>query len=414
MKNDLDRLMSERDLDAFVVTGPSVNNPVMYYMVNGAKVGEGTMLVKKRGEAPSLLVNGMERDEAAKSGLALVDWSKYDRRKILEEEGGNHLRASVRTWERVFSDLGVHGKVALYGLAEQGPAIRRALEFNARGNGTQLTGEFFPTIFESAWVSKDPEEVERIRRVGEKTMQVVGNTAEFLQAHRASNDVLVKGDGSPLTVGDVKREMRRWFTEVDLEDPDGVIFAIGRDAGVPHSSGEEADPIALGKTIVFDIFPREPGGGYFFDFTRTWCLGYAPPEVEKAYRDVMDTFDTVMSEMKMGEECRPYQQRTCELLEARGHPTVGQDPKITEGYVHSLGHGVGLNIHEPPYFSDHEGNTDTMPGGCVVTIEPGVYYPDSGGYGIRIEDCVWKNPRTGHFEALADYSKEFVLPVRDA
>ena len=108
----------------------------------------------------------------------------------------------------------------------------------------------------------------------------------------------VKKDGSALTIGDVKREIRRWFSELNVEDPDGVIFAIGRDAGVPHSSGEDSDVMALGKTIVYDIFPREPGGGYFFDFTRTWCLGFAPPEVEKTYRDVMDVFNTIMSRAK--------------------------------------------------------------------------------------------------------------------
>ena len=69
LKAELDRLMAERGYDALMVNGPSTNNPVMYYLSNGAKVGEGTILVKKRGQPPVLIVNLMERDEAARSGL---------------------------------------------------------------------------------------------------------------------------------------------------------------------------------------------------------------------------------------------------------------------------------------------------------------------------------------------------------
>ena len=80
--------------------------------------------------------------------------------------------------------------------------------------------------------------------------------------------------------------------------------------------------------------------------------------------------------------------------------------------MHSLGHGVGINIHEHPFFSDLESNTDTIAPGCVITVEPGLYYPEDGGYGIRIEDCVWANPQTGEIKPLANYPKELVLPVR--
>ncbi len=415
MKADLDRLMSERNFDALFVTGPSLNNPVMYYLANGATVGEGSMLLKKRGEEPVLFVNLMERDEAAKSGLQVVDTGKYDFRSLIKEAEGNRLLASLKYREAVFADTGVTGRVSIYGVAEQGRSLALNNAFNAHQTKVEIVGEYADTIFDASWTTKDPEELQRIRRVGEKTMAVVGNTAEFLQSHRAPNGVLVKADGSPLTIADVKREIRRWMMEENIEDPEGVIFSIGRDAGVAHSSGEESDPIVLGKTIVYDIFPREAGGGYFFDFTRTWCLDHAPANVEKAYRDVLDTFNTLMSEMKQGDLCRTHEARTCDLLEARGHPTHRSDQHTQKGYYHSLGHGLGLNVHERPYFGIFEGNNDTLEPNSVVTIEPGVYYPDEpdgGGFGIRIEDCVWMNPATARFEALADFSKELVLPIK--
>lgn len=414
MKADLDGLMAERGFDALFVTGASLNNPVMYYLANGATVGEGSMLLKKRGEEPVLFVNLMERDEAAKSGLTVVDTGKYDFLNILREAEGNRLLAAIKFREAVFEDMGVTGKVSIYGMSEQGRALVLNNAFNQHQDRVQIVGEYADTIFDAAWTTKDPEEVERIRRVGQRTMSVVGNTADFLRSHRASAGALVKADGHVLTVGDVKREIRRWLNEEGIEDPEGVIFSIGRDAAVGHSSGEEGDPIMLGQTIVYDIFPREAGGGYFFDFTRTWCVGHAPAHVEKAYRDVLDTFNTVVGEMKMGDLCRVQEERTCDLLEERAHPTHRSAPNTQQGYYHSLGHGIGLNVHERPYFGIFEGNTDTLAPNSVVTIEPGVYYPDEpqGGFGIRLEDCVWMNPETGKFEALADYSKELVLPIQ--
>jgi len=275
--------MEERGFDGLVVTGPSANNPIMYYMTNGAKLGEGTVLLKKRGESPVLIASDMEREEAAKSGLTIVPFSHFDLRKIFSEEKGDRLQASVRLWETLFDEHGLSGNISLYGREEQGQAIVFSKAFNARNDSRKIVGEITPTIFETAWVTKDQEEVERIRRVGLKTVEVVDRTAKLLQSHPAQNKVLVKEDGSPLTVGDVKRHIRVWLAELDLEDPEGVIFAIGRDAGIPHSTGEDADPIELGKTIIYDIFPREPGAGYFYDFTRTWSLGYATPEAQALY-----------------------------------------------------------------------------------------------------------------------------------
>ena len=96
---------------------------------------------------------------------------------------------------------------------------------------------------------------------------------------------MVKPNGDPLTIRDVKQRINLWLSERGAENPEDTIFAIGRDAGVPHSSGNPMTSLRLGQTIVFDIYPCEAGGGYFYDFTRTWCLGYAPDEVHCIIRD---------------------------------------------------------------------------------------------------------------------------------
>jgi len=410
MKSDLERLMTARGYAALLVLGGAAHNAPMYYLSNGAAVTERSVLIQPRAAAPLLFVSAMERDEAARSGLDVR--SALPRLNELRAAGGNELTATARWLGELLAEAGVRGgTVAAYGQADLGAghALLTALaELLPQYN---FVGEFDHSLIQQAMVTKDAAEAKRIRAVGTKTMRVVAGTEAFLTRHRAKKGGLVKKDGAPLTIGDVKRHIRGLLHAENLADAsNGTIFAIGRDAGVPHSRGRDADPLALGQTIIYDIFPAEPGGGYFFDFTRTWCLGYAPPEVAQAYADVLAAFKAVMRALTLtpGELCRSYQDLACDVLEARGHPTLRTDPRGLEGYVHSLAHGVGLNIHEAPSFSGAPTNTDRLEPGMVITIEPGVYYPERG-YGVRLEDCLWLNPATLKFETLGRYHKRLVL-----
>jgi Xaa-Pro aminopeptidase len=278
-------------------------------------------------------------------------------------------------------------------------------------SGLTIVGELGSSIFMQAMMTKDESEVERIRRMGKTTTTVVGRVAEYLSSHPAKNDVLVKQDGTALTIGDVKSRINLWLAELGADNPEGTIFSIGRDAGVPHSSGNPSDPIRLGETIVFDIFPCEAGGGYYYDFTRTWCMGYAPDAVQALYEDVLSVFQIIMGELKAGTSFKYYQERTCDLFEAQGHPTVKSNPVTEMGYVHSLGHGLGLHVHELPRSGMGATDEERLDPGVVMTIEPGLYYPEKG-MGVRLEDSVYVRP-DGTFEVLAPYPLDLVLPVNE-
>lgn len=408
MKQDLDRLMEERGLNAALVGGAVHGNPAMYYMTNGAGLTGGFVL-KKRGEEPVLLCWPMEREEAAASGLTVVNLGRYDFVSILRETG-NQLAATVELYRRIFADLGVSGRVGFYGLQDRGRAWVLLNALDTQLEGIEVYGDFDVTLIDAARATKDFTEAERIQEVGRRTCAVVTRTIEFLQAHRVKDQVLVQADGTPLTIGRVHEEINRFLAEQGLEDPEGFIFSIGRDAGIPHSKGRPDDVVALGKTIVFDIFPREAGGGYFFDMTRTFCLGYAPPEVEKAYRDVYECQQSIIEAYEVGAEARRYQQMTCEFFEGRGHPTIASDTKTEVGYVHTVGHGLGLAIHEEPRFADVPTNTDVLKPGHVFTCEPGLYYPDRG-FGMRIEDVIWIDPE-GTVHNLTEFPKELVMEMR--
>ncbi len=255
-------------------------------------------------------------------------------------------------------------------------------------------------------MTKDADEIARIKSVAARTSQVWRATWDFISSHSAEGDTVVTGDGSALTIGDVKRFVRRELLDRDLED-DAMIFAQGSDGGHPHSRGENDQVLKLGQAIVFDLFPRELGGGYYHDSTRTWSIGYATPEVQEIYQQVMDAFDIAVDNFRPNIPARALQEAVQDYFESKGHPTTRSEPSTDVGYVHSLGHGVGLNIHERPSLSHL--SKDTLPPGSVISIEPGLYYPERG-FGVRIEDLCYVSA-SGELVSLTDFHKELVLPL---
>ena len=412
MKTDLDELMQANDLDAFLITGPAQHNPAMVYMTGGGHLTNAD-LIKKRGEGAVLFHYPMERDEAAKSGLKTKNLGDYNFTELLNQSAGDYLKAIVKRYKQMLAELGItSGRIALYGRSEIGTnyAIFSALQKEIPD--VNLLGEIDNSVLMLARMTKDETEIERIRKMGKLTIQVVGQVADFITSHSVKNGVLVNKNGVPLTIGDVKSRINLWLTERGAENPEGTIFAIGHDAGVPHSSGNPTDPLKLGQTIVFDIYPCEAGGGYFYDFTRTWCLGYAPDNVLELYETVLSVYTSVTKQLQVGNPFKDYQQMTCEQFSAQGHPTIKEDPQTQQGYVHSLGHGIGLNIHERPWSGISSDEKDCLVPGSVFTIEPGLYYPEKG-MGVRLENSLWVRP-DGKMEVLAEFPMDLVLPVKSS
>ncbi len=411
MKADLDKLMEEHDIDVLFVGGAANHNPAMIYFVGTAHVSD-TVMIKKRGSKGVLFYFPMEREEAAKSGLELVNLLKYPMTELLKEANGNFEEAIAIRTKKMFEDLGItSGRVAVYGLSEIGPFFSVTNRVQEMMPGLKFAGFVQDEILMSAMMTKDADEIERIRQMGKITTDVVGKTADYLTGHKTSNGVLVHRDDSPVTIGEVKNLINLWLAEHGVENPEGTIFAIGRDAAIPHSVGTPSDLLRLGQTIVYDIYPCEALGGYFYDFTRTWSLGYATDEVQELYDHVRNTYDTLASELKVNAPFSIYQERTCELFANLGHPTVKSDPTTEIGYVHSLGHGVGLHIHEKPFSAlNNPSPSDILAPGSVFTLEPGLYYPEKG-MGVRIEDT-YHVTQEGKFEVLADFPKDLVLPIK--
>ncbi len=412
MKRDIDRLMKETDIDAIFISGPAAHNPAMTYFTGLVHIGDGYLL-KKRDEEPLLFHYPMEREEAALTGLATKNIDDYDINELFKEAGDDLTKARVLRIRKIFEEFGVQGRVSLYGKVEIGSSFGIFRELEKLLTDVELVSEELSTsVLSLARTTKEEDEIQRIRKVGEITVNVVNDVAGYLTSHQAKDGVLVDRQGEILTIGEVKRRIRLWVAMRGAEMPEGPIFAIGRDAGIPHSAGRDDQPIELGKPIVFDIFPCESGGGYFYDFTRTWCLGYAPDEVQEIYQDVFDVYEAMYKAITPEKPCKEFQVLTCKLFEDRGHPTNLSDRQTEEGYVHGLAHGIGLAVHEAPLFTNTEFNRAILQPGSVITIEPGLYYPDRE-MGVRLEDTVWIKP-DGALETLVEYPMDLVLKVSGA
>ncbi len=410
MKSDIQDLMKKHGIAALLVTGRADHNPAMVYLTGGAHLTNADILLKA-GERGMLFCNGMEREEAAKTGYDVQLYSQFPVEILLEESKGDRQRTGIQRYKKMFELAGItSGKVALYGEKDLGLAYTQMAGLQKLLPDVELVGNLENDVLMLARETKDEGELARIRKMAEVTQQVVGNTADFLTGHQVKQDTLMKPDGAPLTIGEVKHKINLWLTERGAENPEGTIFAIGRDAGVPHSTGNNSDLITLGKTIVFDIFPCEQGGGYFYDFTRTWSLGYATDEVLNAYEQVHTVYYDLVKALKTGERFSTYQEQTCKYFESLGHPTIMDQPDTNDGYVHSIGHGLGLNVHECPFSSMIMTPDHTIKPGSVFTIEPGLYYPEKG-FGVRLEDTFTAMP-DGSFERLSVYPLDLVLPVK--
>lgn len=414
MKSDLDALMRARKLDALLIFGDAEHNPAMYYFVGGGHISDA-LLIKKVGNEPVLFYNDMERDEAAKSGLKTVSYNDYGATPdLLQEAENDMLLALALRRKKILLAHGLStGQVGVYGKTDFSENFGITMKLMQLMPEVAFVGEYgTDSIILRAMETKDETEVARIRHMGAVTMTIVKMVQDYLTSCDVGEDeVLLKEDGSPLTIRDMKGKISLWLAERGAWEAEGTIFSIGRDAGVPHSVGNPSDPITLGKTIIFDIFPAEQGGGYFYDFTRTWSLGYTTPEAQDLYDQVHEIYNRVVENLDLNASLVDYQRMTCEYFESKGHKSQLTVKAPLDGYVHSLGHGLGLNVHERPSSRLTENPADhILKAGVVFTIEPGLYYPDKG-MGVRIEDSYWVRP-DGKMELLAEYPYDFVLPMQ--
>jgi Xaa-Pro aminopeptidase len=389
LHSDIDSEMEKRGIKSLIVFGDSTNgNPDLCYLV-GSSLPRGGIYLKRVNNDPVLVVSNIDLGNASQGRVKkLKTYTDFGYEKITAKY--NREEARTRFYEKLIREEGLRGPFVIGGKNELANSL--LLVDSLRRRGVKIVGEKSPTIVEAARETKDNWEIERLREMGRKTARVVEKTLAFLREGKARRGKIIH-QGKPLTAGRVRRLIGRLLADSGIIAPEDTIFAPGKSSADPHNRGSDDDPVLPGEPIVYDIFPQEPDG-YFFDCTRTYCFGQPKAKVKDMYDSVLEAQNLALDMIKEGVSCKDTMLSVCNSFEARGYPTVrmlatgkagkGSGAARNRGFIHSLGHGVGLTIGERPYLSISSDYPLTK--GMAVTVEPGLYDPKWGG--VRLEDIV--------------------------
>jgi len=229
---------------------------------------------------------------------------------------------------------------------------------------------------------KSDAELAGIRRAQKAAEAGMTAARDLLRRAEASNGVATL-DREPLTSERVKAAISAAFTEHGAS-ADEFVVSHGPQSAIGHHMGE--GPIGVGEPVVIDLWPRDAETACYADMTRTFCVGDVPEELQTYQRLVKESLDMSLAEVKSGASGKRLFEVSCEPFHRAGYKTLlnkNDGEVIEDGYFHSLGHGVGLEVHEQPSLSRFE---DPLVAGDVVTLEPGLYRQGFGG--CRLEDLV--------------------------
>jgi len=222
---------------------------------------------------------------------------------------------------------------------------------------------------------KTSTEIGYIRDACMHTVRAYEFIESVLTEASIDGDTLVYRSGE-LTSEWLKRKVAEMFLEHGLESPAGMIISCGMHAAMPHHLG--AGLLRPHETIVVDLFPQCTQSQYFADMTRTYVKGDVSDVIKDLYEAVAAAQRASLAVLRPGLSCKEVYEVSAGTIREHGFD-VGE-----KGYIHSLGHGIGVDVHEAPTLSAR--SNATLEVGNVITIEPGLYYPEIGG--VRIEDSV--------------------------
>lgn len=347
---------SDHDADMLHAVGLFVPDPFIYLRVGGAK--------------PLIVMSDLEIDRARRlvKHARVVSWSRYTKR--LRDEGVKRIgfpqivRALLR--EQRVKRVVVPASFP-HGLARQ----LRDLRVKVRAR----QGIFFPQR-----ELKTPVE---IKKISAAIMMAEVGLAEAVQVLK--NSKIGKGGRLihhhvPLT-----SEKLQAVINIAIIQAGGIashtIVAGGRQACDPHERGSGV--LKANEPIIIDIFPRSQRTGYFGDITRTVVRGRASEAVRKLHHTVACGQEIAFQQIRHGAEGSAIHRAVQKFFEGEGYKTRRKNRRL-EGFFHGTGHGLGLELHEGPRLSAN--SEDRLVVGNVVTVEPGLYYPELGG--VRLEDVV--------------------------
>lgn len=232
--------------------------------------------------------------------------------------------------------------------------------------------------------AKDEQEVALLRQAQRDTESVIRMVCEMIARATPDRAGVLHHDHAPLS-------SERLFGIIDIEllklgydNPHRSIIAGGKEGGDCHNRG--SGPLYTDQPVIVDIFPKNKTTGYHGDCTRTVVNGAIPPVVAKMHAAVVAAKAAATKAVRAGVTGHAVNQETLRVLGEHGYKYALPPADAPADFIsipHGTGHGLGLDVHEPPLLADK--GPELIVGDCV-TVEPGLYGPHIGG--IRIEDVV--------------------------
>jgi len=215
--------------------------------------------------------------------------------------------------------------------------------------------------------------IESAIRIAEAGM---ARAMELLESAQPRRDGRLAIGRRILTSEALRMEIETAVVRAGGEAKGDTIVAGGEQACDPHGRG--TGPLRANELIIVDIFPRDARSGYFGDITRTVVRGKASAAQRRLWKTCLAGQEIALQHMKPGHQGGPVHEAIKEFFSSKGYPTEIRDGRW-QGFFHGTGHGLGLEVHEPPRFA-----VATFRPGQVLTVEPGIYIPGLGG--VRHED----------------------------
>ncbi len=353
MKEQLLYAASDVSADMLYFSGVLIPDPFLAFSYQGRRIGVLSMLEINRA-----------RKSSALDGILSLEALRQEAKEVF---GSSEVMAIVRLLKKRYAieafEVGYDFPAGLYAAVSQvmpAPAIAMGGLFKERA-------------------IKTPEALVAIKQANVAAAAGIHAAKECLRAARIAVDGTLELSGRTVTSEFVRSRIAQACLEHGAV-AQNTIVACGDAACDPHERG--SGPLYAHKFIIIDVFPRMESSGYYGDMSRTVIKGSPSSEQERLYQTVYSAQKMAIAALRAGAIPQKLQESVNDYFIENQYFT--QKEAAPEGFIHSLGHGLGLALHESPSVS--LSNQQPMLENNVVTIEPGLYYPGLGA--VRIEDVL--------------------------
>ena len=239
---------------------------------------------------------------------------------------------------------------------------------------------------------KTGTEIRYLKDVQKVTQTAMGHAVSLIRHATVKKGILYRG-GEPLTSEKIKYCLHTTLLEHGCTAVDTIV-SCGKDTAIPHMTG--TGPLYSDEPIVIDLFPMHEKSGYYADMTRTIVKGKPSSAISEMYSTLREAKKQAISQVRADVSGADVHQGVVDFFKDHGYESNSQ------GFVHNLGHGVGLQVHEQPTVGP---SGKSLVKGNVITIEPGLYYSGIGG--VRIEDMGAVG--TKQFENFTSFPEDLVV-----